>query len=81
LFSAGCNEYGNNGDGTTDYCQFIKQIDYFSNIFIMDVSCGEHHCLAISNKGEIFSWGYNEYGQIGNGNSENQLTPIKIFKI
>jgi len=32
-------------------------------------------------KGEIYSWGGNGYGQIGNGNYENQLTPIKIYKI
>jgi alpha-tubulin suppressor-like RCC1 family protein len=61
-----------------------QQINYFSNIFIDDVACGERHCLSISNKGEIFSWGDNEYGQIGNsesGEEIKQLTPIKIFKI
>jgi alpha-tubulin suppressor-like RCC1 family protein len=60
----------------------MKQIEYFKNIFIVDVVCGFYHCLAISNKGEIFAWGENRYGQLGNGKSgknENQLTPIKIF--
>jgi len=33
------------------------------------------------NKGEIYSWGGNLWGQLGNGNNTNQLTPIKIFKI
>jgi alpha-tubulin suppressor-like RCC1 family protein len=62
----------------------IKQIEYFSNIFIEDIACGYGHCLSISNKGEIYSWGSNNYDQIGNGISEIDLiqpTPIKIFKI
>jgi hypothetical protein len=28
---------------------------------------------------DIFGWGRNYYGEIGNGNNENQLTPIKIY--
>jgi alpha-tubulin suppressor-like RCC1 family protein len=58
-------------------------MNFFSNIFIDDV-CGSFHFLSISNKGEIYSWGRNESGQLGNGKSgddENQVTPIKIFKI
>jgi alpha-tubulin suppressor-like RCC1 family protein len=84
LFSVGFNGCGCIGDGTCDDCSIIKQIDYFSNIFIVDVVCGSHHCLANSKKGEIFAWGDSEYGKIGNGKSgkdEIQLTPIKIFKI
>jgi alpha-tubulin suppressor-like RCC1 family protein len=59
----------------------ITQIDFFKNIFIVDVVCGYYHCLSISNNGEIYSWGDNENGKLGNGKNENQLTPIKIFKI
>jgi hypothetical protein len=44
-------------------------------------------CLSISDKNDIYSWGYNYLytaggvmdGQIGNGNNEDQLTPIKIY--
>jgi alpha-tubulin suppressor-like RCC1 family protein len=84
LFSVGKNINGCVGDGTTDDCLNIKQIEYFKNIFIVDIACGNNNCLSISNKGEIYSWGDNEYGQIGNGKSgkvEMELTPIKIFKI
>jgi alpha-tubulin suppressor-like RCC1 family protein len=52
-------------------------MNFFSNIFIVDV-CGSDHFLSISNKGEIYCWGSNEFGKLGNGKSgnyENQLTP------
>jgi alpha-tubulin suppressor-like RCC1 family protein len=84
LFSVGNNINGCIGDGTTHICLNIKQIEYFKNIFIVDIACGGYHCLSISNKSEIYSWGSNEYGQIGNGKygkDKIQLTPIKIFKI
>jgi alpha-tubulin suppressor-like RCC1 family protein len=81
LFSVGFNEYGCIGHGKNN-CSTITQIDYFSNIFIVDIACGWNHSLSISNKGEIYSWGDNRFGQIGNGKSGKiEINPIKIFKI
>jgi alpha-tubulin suppressor-like RCC1 family protein len=85
LFSVGIFEYCCiEGDANDDCLNNIKQIDFLKNIFIVDIVCGSYHCLSISNKGEIFSWGENGSGQIGNGKScedKTQSTPIKIFKI
>jgi alpha-tubulin suppressor-like RCC1 family protein len=82
----GCNKFGTIGDGTNNDCSTIKKIKIFSNIFVVDIVCGLRHCLSISKKGEIYSWGYYLYGQIGIGKSgenenENKQTPIKIFEI
>ncbi|MDR1696144.1 MAG: hypothetical protein LBR69_05905 [Endomicrobium sp.] len=30
-------------------------------------ACGEYHYLAVKENGQLFSWGGNEYGQLGNG--------------
>jgi alpha-tubulin suppressor-like RCC1 family protein len=81
LFSVGNNDYGCIGDDTNDNCKIIKQIEFFKNIFIVDIVCGWNHCLSISNKGEIFGWGDNKYNQINNEKESNQYTPIIIFKI
>lgn len=32
---------------------------------IIDISCGFNHVLALSSNGDIFSWGNNQYGQLG----------------
>jgi alpha-tubulin suppressor-like RCC1 family protein len=33
---------------------------------------------ALTTDGELYAWGYNRYGQVGNGSTENVLRPIKI---
>jgi inhibitor of Bruton tyrosine kinase len=80
LFGVGL---GYMGDGNDKCQETIKKIDYFSNIFIVDIATGLNHFLSISDKGDIFSWGDNKFGQIGNGKSGKTaiLTPIKIFKL
>ena len=52
----------------------------------MKLVCGRYHCLALIGKwffiwfiilenGEVYSWGYNNNGQLGYGDSENRNTP------
>ena len=42
------------------------------------ISGGGGHSLAIDESGQLWSWGDNYYGQLGNGNTITQTTPIKI---
>lgn len=54
---------------------------------IIDVGLGQNHTVAVTSKGEVFSWGNNTYGQLGYtspvsaGNDEEpvQLLPKQIF--
>lgn len=54
---------------------------------IVDVALGNNHTLAISDEGELFSWGSNGYGQLGyslpkvGGKDEDpvQLLPRQLF--
>jgi hypothetical protein len=42
-------------------------------------AAGETHALATTSDGQLFSWGYNGYGQLGLGdNGPNQLRPIAV---
>ncbi|KAI4890058.1 hypothetical protein NFI96_017205, partial [Prochilodus magdalenae] len=44
-----------------------RNIKSFSDIHIVQVTCGYRHSLALSMRGQIFSWGQNKYGQLGLG--------------
>ena len=39
---------------------------------------GAEHMLAVNNKGELYAWGRNEYGQLGDGTNTNRSTPTRI---
>ena len=58
----------------------IKEFNFFKNKEIIDICSGLEHFLAISKNNEVYSWGKNSYGQLGNGDFEDQLIPIKILK-
>ncbi|KAH3732658.1 chromosome condensation regulator [Pelomyxa schiedti] len=42
---------------------------------ITSVSCGEFHTMAVTNTGRVWAWGYNNYGQLG-----NPITPDEVIK-
>ncbi len=81
LFSWGKNDWGQLGNGAKND-RFNKPafIESLSNEFISSISCGSHHSLALTDEGEVYAWGQNRLGQIGNvSDSKTQLEPIKIF--
>jgi RCC1 and BTB domain-containing protein len=56
-------------------------IEYLSNKTVIEICCGSGHSLALTSEGEVYAWGNNESGQIGNGEDGrdiNQLFPYKV---
>ncbi len=53
---------------------------YLSDKYIIDICCGSHHSLALTDSGEVYAWGRNYDGQVGNGRGgkyKYQLKPVK----
>ena len=46
---------------------------------IIAVAAGNSHSLALSNDGIVWAWGYNSDGELGNGNSTNQLVAVRVL--
>lgn len=42
------------------------------------ISTGSQYNLAIDNEGNIWSWGYNYYGQLGDGTKVDKISPVQI---
>ncbi|PVD19395.1 hypothetical protein C0Q70_19883 [Pomacea canaliculata] len=56
-----------------------KLIEDLQNIRIVDISCGDSHCLALSHDNEVYAWGNNAMGQCGQGHSQSPITrPRKV---
>ena len=42
------------------------------------VAAGEYHSLALNSRGELYAWGDNLNGQLGDGTNANRTTPVRI---
>ena len=42
---------------------------------IIAVSCGQYHTCAVSDRGDVFTWGKGEMGQLGQGEAKSCIEP------
>ncbi len=40
--------------------------------FVIQVAVGRYHTIAVTNKGELYSWGLNDWGQLGRPGQVNR---------
>ena len=82
----GDNGYGRLGNGTvknartpTQINGFLQQNNADAGFKAARISAGSQHSLAIGQDGNAYSWGDNQYGQLGTGNDTAQSsnpTPV-----
>ena len=96
LWSWGCNTYGQLGDGTrTDRLSPVKIMNDVSDVAIggtqlaLIITTGgvptEYivqvgHGFALKTDGTLWSWGFNNYGQLGNGTTIDRNSPVQIME-
>eukprot|EP01041_Mallomonas_annulata_P000499 gene499-947_t len=89
LYAFGCNDDGQCGVPpkkshilqSSDSCTnvWIPSPVYFPTLVkINSISAGSRHTLALSDAGEVFSWGWGRQGQLGLGQHINVTAPTKI---
>ena len=78
----GYNQYGQLGDGTTTSQDSGANDPVIgSGTFdapIADLQCGGHHCCMLLASGNMSCWGYNNYGQLGDGMTTSQNKPVVV---
>lgn len=61
---------------------FNSDVMHFCAGFVVTqlvTSCGsDGHSMALTESGEVFSWGDGDYGKLGHGNSDRQRRPRQI---
>ena len=66
------------GNGTAQNVQHLSPIKIMEGTVIKQVSAGMTHTLAIDEDGQLWGWGENYFGQIGNGTTTGQSRPVKV---
>ena len=80
LWACGSNNYGEQGLGTSDYdahSTFTKVTTNINND-VKEVVCGYHSTYILKNDGSLWACGYNNFGQLGLGNTttKNKFTQV-----
>ncbi|MFD2329317.1 RCC1 domain-containing protein [Cohnella sp. GCM10020058] len=81
VWNAGNNYYGQLAFGTANQSIPFPAdgvIDYYNVLSVATaVSAGEFHTLALASNGTVLGWGYNAYGQLGDGSGTNRSAAVK----
>ncbi|KAF3543687.1 hypothetical protein DY000_02005917 [Brassica cretica] len=78
VYSWGWGDFGRLGHGNSSDLFTPLPIKALHGIRIKQIACGDSHCLAVTMDGEVQSWGRNQNGQLGLGDTEDSLVPQKI---
>ncbi|MBE5041046.1 RCC1 domain-containing protein [Ructibacterium gallinarum] len=82
LWSWGLNDQGQLGDGTVNSHNLptqVKGVDgtgYLTDI--TDMAAGEKHAIAVKSDGTVWTWGDNQYWQLGDHSDMESYTPVQV---
>jgi len=77
LYCWGHDDHGQIGDGE-DTSIKTAPTKIMEATAWTSISAGFDHTCAISKAGELYCWGRNDSGQVGNNTTEEKTTPVKI---
>lgn len=73
----GYNYHGQLGDGTQ--MQRLTPVDVSGlTSGVIALAAGDQHSCALTNAGGVKCWGWNEYGQLGDGTQTQRLTAVEV---
>ena len=81
LYAWGENNVGQLGDGSINNSVVPIPISLSTGITPISIAAGGSHSLAIGNDGKAYAWGYNYYGQLGNGSTAIRITTPGIMTL
>ena len=81
IYGWGRNANGELGDGTTTLRLNpvpVIQTGVLAGKKVVAVAAGSAHSLALTADGQVFGWGYNTYGNLGDGTNTQRTSPVAV---
>ncbi|XP_001946936.3 serine/threonine-protein kinase Nek8 [Acyrthosiphon pisum] len=78
VMTTGDGKYGALGHGDWNSVSRPKLIDFLLKVDVVKISCGNYHLAALTNEGQLYTWGRGNHGQLGLGNLQDCCFPILV---
>src|SRR3989337_940501 len=75
VWTWGNNDDGKLGNGTNTSSNTPIQVSGLSGTFAA-IACGGWHSAVLKSDGTVWTWGYNDDGQLGNGGTTTSYIPV-----
>lgn len=73
----GLNNRGQLGDGSTSTTCRPHEVKALSALDVLNIVGGEHHSMALTKDGRVFTWGKNDDNQLGHGEDTEEFKSPK----
>jgi alpha-tubulin suppressor-like RCC1 family protein len=77
LYTTGSNSYGQLGIGSSGNSNTPVAASVLTS-GVSQVSGGGSHCMALKTDGSVWAWGWNNFGQLGIGNTTDSDVPLQV---
>lgn len=81
IVSWGYNNHGQLGDGTRvnrNNPITVSPVGALIGKQVVSIAAGANHSFALCSDGTVAAWGYNDEGELGNGDTVSSLTPVLV---
>ncbi|HEX3046849.1 MAG TPA: RCC1 repeat-containing protein, partial [Bacillota bacterium] len=78
LYAWGLNNKGQLGNGSTSNTDTPLGIALPSGVSLVALAAGSAHSVALTKTGQVYTWGSNQFGQLGIGSADEPHTPTLV---
>ena len=78
VYTWGWGVHGQLGHGGVEDVLSPQVVTSLRKYRVVQVSCGYAHTAVLTSKGRVFTWGCGLFGQLGKGNTEKHVRPVRV---
>lgn len=78
VYTWGRGDDGRLGHGDNGWKYIPRAVNALSTKRVCQITCGSYHTAAVTNTGELYTWGGGMYGKLGHGNETGHATPCHV---
>lgn len=81
VFAWGTNTFGQLGNNNTTSSMVpvaVMASGALAGKTVVAIAAGRYHSLALTSDGQVFAWGYNSNGQLGNRSTTSSAVPVVV---